>query len=384
MENELEGGALGGDYYPEDQEAEEEPEAEEGEGGLPTQRMDHRELHKLAFDNKDKDYRWVKVIGQGAFGVVFQAYNIKTLETVAIKKVYQDPKCRNREFTIVTSLAHPNVVKVYDYFFTKGEENEQDVYLNIVMDFHPTTLNKVLRYYHKMGKQFPPMLAKILTYQLLRSLAYIRGKGILHRDIKPQNVLLDNKNYRLLLCDFGSAKMYSTEEESVAYICSRFYRSPELILGSKTYSHEVDVWAAGCVVGEIILGEPLFCGNNNKEQFLRIVNIMGPPTESDLEAMGYQHRISMPKFSPVGLKRKMGPGVEPLLIDLMGKLLSYNPLTRIKPLQALTHPYFDDLRKNQILLNGRSITDLFAFTPEEVGQDQKLLAKLIPDWYKSN
>jgi serine/threonine protein kinase len=373
------------EFYPEPGEDAEEEELEDQMGAMNTHRLDpQRELHSLAFDNKDKDYRWVKVIGQGAFGVVFQAYNLKSLETVAIKKVYQDPKCRNREFTIVIDLDHRNVIKVHDYFFTKHEENELDVYLNIVMDFYPTTLNKILRYYHKMGKQFPPMLLKLLLYQLLRALAYIRGKGILHRDIKPQNILVDTKDYRLILCDFGSAKIFSREEESIAYICSRFYRSPELILGEKNYSHEVDVWAAGCVVGEMILGEPLFCGNNNKEQFLRIVNILGPPTEADLQAMGYSHRIAMPKFTPLGLKRKLGPGVEPLLLDLMSKLLAYNPKTRIAPFHALAHPYFDELRKHRILVNGRSTGELFDFSREEIGGDEKLLSRLFPVWHKSN
>ena len=134
----------------------------------------------------------------------------------------------------------------------------------------------------------------------------MRGLGILHRDIKPQNILVDLKDYRLVLCDFGTAKKYDPEEDSAAYICSRSYRSPELILGSKTYGSHVDVWAAGCVLGEIVLGEPLFSGNNNKEQFLRIVNILGAPTDKDLKGMQYDHQINFPKFEPIGLQRKLG------------------------------------------------------------------------------
>jgi serine/threonine protein kinase len=342
------------------------------------------EVNKIAFDNKDKDYRWVKVIGQGTFGTVFQCYHIKSLETVAIKKVYQDPKCRNREFSITVELNHINVIRIHTYFFTRHEDNEQEIYLNIVMDFIPTTLHKILKYYHKMGKQFPPMLSKVLTYQLLRALAYIKGLKILHRDVKPTNLLVDTKDYRLVLCDFGTSKKFDPVEDSVAYICSRYYRSPELILGSKNYGCEIDVWAAGCVIGEMLLGEPLFCGNNNKEQFLRIVHILGPPSKDDLHSMGYNYQINIPKFNCIGLKRKLGPHEDPLIVDLMSKMLTYNPKNRINPFEALTHPYFDELRKHRLLINNRSVVDLFNFSPEEIGEDAQLLTKLVPAWYSSD
>jgi glycogen synthase kinase 3 beta len=226
------------------------------------------------------------------------------------------------------------------------------------------------------------MLAKILVYQLLRSLAYLKGLNILHRDIKPANILIDANDYRLVLCDFGCAKHFSPKEESVAYICSRFYRSPELILGCKHYGCEVDTWAVGCVAAEMFLGDPLFQGSSNKEQFLRIIHILGPPAKSDLQEMGYEHDINLPKLAPITLKKKLGQVVEPLAIDLMSKLLTYNPKTRITPFQALTHPYFDELRKHRILINDRPVVDLFNFTAEEIGDDNKLLAKLVPDWYK--
>jgi serine/threonine protein kinase len=368
------------DYY----EAMAEEEIDNGQLEANQRLEEDLQLSKIVFDNKDKEYRWVKVIGQGTFGTVYQAYHVKSLETCAIKKVYQDPKCRNREFSITIELNHLNVIRIHNYFFTKSEENDQEIFLNIVMDYFPTTLHRILRYYHKMGKQFPPMLAKLLIYQMLRSLAYIRGLNILHRDIKPPNLLVDTKDYRLVLCDFGTSKKFDPEDDSVAYICSRYYRSPELILGSKNYGFEIDTWAAGCVIGEIFLGEPLFCGNNNKEQFLRICHILGPPTQNELESMGYDHPINIPKFTPISLKRKMGPNEDPLLVDLMSKLLAYSPKNRIKPFHALTHPYFDDLRKHRILINNRSVVELFNFSPEEVGEDTKLLQKLVPDWYKAH
>ena len=360
---------------------EEEP-AEEGHLGSGRVQGELVDQQDIEVNNKDKDYCLVKEIGQGTFGRVFQAYHIGSNETFAIKKVYLDPNCINREFSILQVLQHPNVIAMHDSFFTKGETNPSEVYLNIVMDFIPTTLNKVLRYYHKMGKVFPSMLAKLLIYQLLRSLAYLKGLTILHRDIKPANVLIDVADYRLVLCDFGCAKQFSPKEESVAYICSRYYRCPELILGCKHYGCEVDTWAVGCVAAEMFLGEPLFQGSTNKEQFLRIVHVLGAPQKSDLQDMSYQHEISLPNFSPITLKKKLGQVAEPLAIDLMSKLLAYSPKTRITPFQALTHPYFDELRKHRLRINDRPVVDLFNFTPEEIGEDAKLLGKLVPDWYK--
>jgi serine/threonine protein kinase len=342
------------------------------------------ELKAVEFDNRDREYNWVKIIGQGSFGTVYKAYNLKTNHTVAIKKVYQDPKYRNREFSLVVDLNHTNVIRVHSHFFTKSKENESEVYLNLVMDYIPNTLYKLLRYYSKTNQVFPPILAKLLSYQMLRSLAYIKGLNICHRDIKPQNVLVDSKDYRLVLCDFGSAKRYESSEESVAYICSRYYRSPELILGAKYYGCEVDAWAVGCVIGEMLVGEPLFLGGNNKEQFLRIVKVLGPPTAEELQAMGYLHHLAFPKFAPAGLRNKIGRDADPLVLDLIAKLLAYHPAKRLQPFRALAHPYFDELRNHRLLLNNRPIVNLFNFSEEEVGKDSHLLAKLVPEWYRDN
>ena len=345
--------------------------------------QDHEdEEMRQAINDQSKNYNWVKVIGQGTFGTVFHAYCLKSSQPVAIKKVYQDPKYRNREFSIVVELDHPNCIKVHNYFFTQGEENPDEIYLNIVMDYIPDTLYRLLRYYKKSNQEFPNMLAKLLCYQLLRSMAYIKGLQICHRDIKPQNILIDSQSYRLALCDFGSAKKLEPGEESIAYICSRYYRSPELILGVKDYGCEVDMWAAGCVFAEMFLGDPLFLGNNNKEQFLRILSIMGAPTKSDYESMDYPHEVKMPKLEPITLERKLGGKVDPMAIDLMKRLLCYNRWERLDPFEGLTHPYFDDLRRGKVRVNGREVVDLFDFTPEEVAGRQRLLKKLVPEWYE--
>lgn len=100
----------------------------------------------------------------------------------------------------------------------------------------------------------PPLLVKLYSYQLLRSIAYIHAIGICHRDIKPQNVLVDTSTHILKLCDFGSAKQLIPGEPNVSYICSRYYRAPELIFGNSNYSTAIDVWSVGCVIAELMLG----------------------------------------------------------------------------------------------------------------------------------
>lgn len=100
---------------------------------------------------------------------------------------------------------------------------------------------------------------------MLRSLSYIHNLNICHRDIKPQNILIDIKNHKLVLCDFGSAKELQKGQTSVAYICSRYYRAPELILGEESYGCEIDVWSIGCVIAEMYMGTPLFQGKNSKD-----------------------------------------------------------------------------------------------------------------------
>jgi serine/threonine protein kinase len=108
----------------------------------------------------------------------------------------------------------------------------------------------------------PPLLVKIYSYQLVRSIAYIHAVGICHRDIKPQNVLVDTNSHILKLCDFGSAKKLMPGEPNVSYICSRYYRAPELIFGNSNYATQIDVWSVGCVIAELMLGQPIFPGES--------------------------------------------------------------------------------------------------------------------------
>jgi len=322
-------------------------------------------------------YEWVKIIGQGTFGVVYKVTDNQTHKNLAIKKVFQDPNYRNREFLIVVELNHINCIKVHNYFFTK---DSGQTFLNLVMDYIPETLYRVLRYYKKKNMDFPDPLGKIYSYQMFRALAYIHALGIVHRDIKPQNILVDTNDHRLVICDFGSAKKILAGEKSVAYICSRYYRAPELILDQDKYGPEIDVWSIGCVIAEMFLGEPIFPGTSSKDQMIKIVNLLGTPNAADIAAMNKSANVKFPATTSQGLAKKFSPRTSPQVIDLLSKILVYDPKKRLHPLEALMHPYFDELRNQKLTINGKEIVELFNFTKEEVSHKPSLLSKLIPAW----
>jgi len=147
-------------------------------------------------------YSDTKVIGNGSFGVVYQARLNPSGELVAIKRVLQDKRFKNRELQIMRRLDHCNIVALKYYFYTSGEKKDE-VYLNLVLEYIPETVYRVARHYNKQKQTIPISFIKLYMYQLFRSLAYIHSLGICHRDIKPQNLLLDPDTGVLKLCDFG-------------------------------------------------------------------------------------------------------------------------------------------------------------------------------------
>jgi glycogen synthase kinase 3 beta len=155
-------------------------------------------------------------------------------------------------------VSHPNVVDLKAFFYSNGEKvpsyysessandrflkkpsQKDDVYLNLVLEYVPETVYRASRHYAKLKQPMPMLQIKLYMYQLLRSLAYIHSVGICHRDIKPQNLLLNPATGVLKLCDFGSAKILVAGEPNVSYICSRYYRAPELIFGATNYTTNI-------------------------------------------------------------------------------------------------------------------------------------------------
>ncbi|KAG8759079.1 regulator of ime2 [Serendipita sp. 396] len=333
---------------------------------------------------KEIQYTNCKVIGNGSFGVVFAArlLNVpKEEEEIAIKKVLQDKRFKNRELQIMRLVSHPNVVELRSFFYSNGEKKDE-VYLNLVLEYVPETVYRASRHYVKLKQPMPNLQVKLYMYQLLRSLAYIHSVGICHRDIKPQNLLLNPQTGVLKLCDFGSAKILIAGEPNVSYICSRYYRAPELIFGATNYQTSIDIWSTGCVMAELMLGQPLFPGESGIDQLVEIIKILGTPTRDQIKTMNpnyMEHKF--PQIKPHPFNKVFRPRTPQDAIDLVSKLLEYTPSARLSAIEAMVEPFFDDLRvEGTRMPNGRDFPRLFDFTREELSISPALNERLVPEW----
>lgn len=199
------------------------------------------------------------------------------------------------------------------------------MYLNLVLEYVPETVYRASRHYAKLKQPMPMLQIKLYMYQLLRSLMYIHSVGICHRDIKPQNLLLNPATGVLKLCDFGSAKILIAGEPNVSYICSRYYRAPELIFGATNYTTNIgqsslqkfgvfkptqanlllfiliDIWSTGCVMAELMLGQPLFPGESGIDQLVEIIKVLGTPSREQIKTMNpnyMEHKFPQIKPHP--------------------------------------------------------------------------------------
>jgi glycogen synthase kinase 3 beta len=334
---------------------------------------------------RDMAYTQCKIVGNGSFGVVFQTKLSPGGEDAAIKRVLQDKRFKNRELQIMRIVRHPNICELKAYYYSNGERKDE-VYLNLVLEFVPETVYRASRYFNKMKTTMPILEVKLYIYQLFRSLAYIHSQGICHRDIKPQNLLLDPSTGILKLCDFGSAKILVENEPNVSYICSRYYRAPELIFGATNYTPKIDVWSTGCVMAELMLGQPLFPGESGIDQLVEIIKVLGTPTREQIRTMNpnyMEHKFPQIKPHPFS---KVFRKASPEAIDLISKLLEYTPTQRLSAVEAMCHPFFDELRDPNTKLpdsrnvNGpvRDLPALFDFSIHELSVAPELNERLVP------
>jgi len=324
-------------------------------------------------------YETVRVVGNGSFGVVFQATQLETGDTVAIKKVLQDKRFKNRELQIMKMMHHTNVVGLKHCFYSTNEKRE--VYLNLVLEFVPDTVHRIGKHYSKSAQRVPSLYVKLYTYQMARALANIHAEGVCHRDIKPQNLLVDTATHQLKLCDFGSAKVLRRDEPNISYICSRYYRAPELIFGATQYTTAIDMWSLGCVMAELLLGSPLFPGESGVDQLVEIIKVLGTPTRGQIRDMNPSYtEFKFPQIKSHPWSKVFHKRLSPDALDLIGQLLVYSPETRTTGLEACSHPYFDELRDpNTRLPNGRELPPLFDFSDAELSRcSSALRMKLVP------
>jgi mitogen-activated protein kinase 15 len=185
-----------------------------------------------------------------------------------------------------------------------------------------------------------------VIYQLLKALFYMHSADLIHRDIKPSNLLL-NSDCHVKLCDFGLCRSVAEATSVTApvltdYVATRWYRAPEILLGSTRYTKGVDMWAVGCILGEMCLGKPCFPGNSTMNQLERVLECTGKPTPEDMSAARSPFASTM--IDSVPLVRVRGPSemfvsASPDALDLIKKCLQFNPDKRITAFEALRHPY---------------------------------------------
>jgi len=313
---------------------------------------------------------------------VFQAAVVETGEVVAIKKVLQDKRFKNRELQIMRQLVkdpHSNIVGLKHCFYSQGEKPDE-LYLNLVLEYIPETVYSISRQHSKAKIALPLLYVKLYLYQLSRALSHIHSLGICHRDIKPQNLLVNPETQQLKLCDFGSAKALVKGEPNVAYICSRYYRAPELIFGSTDYTTAIDVWSQGCVGAELLLGQPLFPGDSGVDQLVEIIKVLGTPTREEISSMNPNYtEFKFPQIKACQWRKVFRSKTPDDAMNFIASTLAYAPERRVKPLEGCTHAFFDELRNPKTRLpTGKDLPPLFDFTDHELNSTPEILEKLIP------
>lgn len=242
-------------------------------------------------------YRILEIIGRGSFGLVSKV-ETGAQSIAALKTIYQDNRYINRELDILKSIEHPNVVCLISYFYSG--KTKKGRFLNMFFEYVPVNLEDFVK-----DKTRSIDLIKDLYKQALMGLKYIHGLGIAHRDIKPANLLLDS-NMRLKICDFGSAKYITEASTNICYICSRYYRAPELLMGCEHYSTKVDLWSLGAVFCEFRLSTPLFAGKNTQEMLERIFKVVSVSSDE------------IQKYGPFGAKMSVEENLSHLIKSHFG------------------------------------------------------------------
>jgi serine/threonine protein kinase len=203
------------------------------------------------------------------------------------------------------------------------------------------------------------MPIKLFAFQLFAGLADIHALGIVHRDIKTDNCLVEPVTGRLLISDFGNAKVIEPDSENTFYIASRIYRAPELLLNCSRYDNKIDIWAAGCVIAEVLLDAiPMFQGSSNEDHLVQIMRVLGPPTPGD--AASFEHPLPFPEVEHIcSLENALPLSTPKDLLALLKQIFSYNPSKRPTAQQCMKSRYFDELYSEGVRLpSGRPLPAL--------------------------
>eukprot|EP00245_Coleochaete_scutata_P004586 TRINITY_DN17307_c0_g1_i1.p1 TRINITY_DN17307_c0_g1~~TRINITY_DN17307_c0_g1_i1.p1 ORF type:complete len:303 (+),score=45.16 TRINITY_DN17307_c0_g1_i1:204-1112(+) len=297
-----------------------------------------------------EQYEKVEKIGEGTYGVVYKARDVYTNETLALKKIRLDaeeegvPSTALREISLLKEMDHRNIVRLQDVVHC-------DKRLYLVFEYLDLDLKKHMDTF-PVSKD--PMLIKVYLYQMLKGVEYCHAHRVLHRDLKPQNLLIDKSTNMLKLADFGLARAFGIPVRTFTHeVVTLWYRAPEILLGSVEYSTPVDVWSVGCIFSEMVNQRPLFPGDSEIDELFKIFRIFGTPNEETWPGVTLlpDFKSAFPKWPAKDLFTVV-PGLEPLGVDLLSKMLCLDPSKRITARDALEHSYFDDLQEFHQLSSG--------------------------------
>lgn len=275
-------------------------------------------------------------LGEGTYGSVFKALNTETGEIVAQKMVRTDqeedgiPGSSLREISLLRHLRHQNVLSRHDVICEQGK-------ISIVLEYMQCDLRKYIR---ARPKKIRPDLIQSYSFQLLAGLSYLHDNGIVHRDVRPENLLL-NQHGMLKLGDFQKATMFDgpirsgeTDHRMI------HYQAPEILIEAETVDCKIDAWSAGCVIAEMVRGVPLFKGDSPVDQLMKVCFTLGVPEDwPEFDAAVKEENLPLPSERAV-FEELFDDDVDKNLVDLVKKLLAMNPEKRISEREALDHPYF--------------------------------------------
>ncbi|KAJ8478631.1 hypothetical protein OPV22_022358 [Ensete ventricosum] len=305
----------------------------------PKEYWDYESL-TVQWGNQD-DYEVVRKVGRGKYSEVFEGINITNNERCIIKILKPVKKKKiKREIKILQNLCGgPNVVKLFDIVRDQQSKTPSLIfeYVNST-DFkvlYPTLTDYDIRYY---------------IYELLKALDYCHSQGIMHRDVKPHNVMIDHELRKLRLIDWGLAEFYHPNKEYNVRVASRYFKGPELLVDLQDYDYSLDLWSLGCMfAGMIFRKEPFFYGHDNHDQLVKIAKVLGT---DELNAYLNKYRLELdPQLDALVGRHSRKPWskfinadnqhlVSPEAIDFLDKLLRYDHQDRLTAREAMAHPYF--------------------------------------------
>ncbi|XP_069573044.1 serine/threonine-protein kinase MAK isoform X1 [Brachyistius frenatus] len=281
-------------------------------------------------------YTTLRQLGDGTYGSVLMGRSNESGELVAIKrmkrKFYSWEECMNlREVKSLKKLNHANVVKLKEVI----REND---HLYFVFEYMKENLYQLMK---DRKKLFPESVIRNISFQILQGLSFIHKHGFFHRDMKPENLLCMGPEL-VKIADFGLAREIRSKPPYTDYVSTRWYRAPEVLLRSSTYSSPIDLWAVGCIMAELYTLRPLFPGNSEVDEIFKICQVLGTVKKTDWPE-GYQLATAMnfrfPQCVPTHLKTLI-PNASNEAIALMKDLLQWDPKKRPTAVQALRYPYF--------------------------------------------